>query len=69
MAYAEVTDMKPEAQVHMLKDLCKKISDVSDDWLQENAEVLLDAIVTALNEQNGDDAWGTEGWEHFFGYE
>lgn len=69
MANVDVGDMKPEAQIRMLKDLCKKISEQSDDYLEGTAELLLESIVSVLDDQNSDDAWGTEGWEHFFGYE
>jgi hypothetical protein len=64
-----VKSLKKEVQIEMLKDICKQLSETSDDWLDGNAEGLLDAIVGVLDEQSQDDAWGTEGWQHFFGYE
>lgn len=69
MSFAEVTDMKPEAQIKMLKDLCKQISELSDGYLEGNAEILLDKLVDGLEECSQEDGFGTEGWEHFFGYE
>jgi hypothetical protein len=64
-----IQDMKPEAQIRTLKDLCKQISEIPDASLAPNAESLLTAIVEVLDEQSQDDAWGTEGWQHYFGYE
>lgn len=70
MSLTEVTDMKPEAQIRALKDICKKIIETDDEWLETgSAEVLLAAIIDALDETSSEDAWGTEGWQHFFGYE
>ncbi len=70
MPIAEVTDMKPESQIRTLKDICKKITETDDEWLENgNAELLLSAIIDALEEGSQDDSWGTEGWQHFFGYE
>lgn len=69
MPLTEVTDMKPESQIRTLKDICKKIAEANDDDLECNAEVVLAALIDALDETSEDDGWGTEGWQHFFGYE
>lgn len=63
------SDLKPEVQVEMLRDLCKQIAEMDADWLAPNTEELLGAIVDVLENQSCEDAWGTEGWAHFFGYE
>ena len=52
----------------MLKDICQQIAKLPDDWLENNGEDLLVVIVEVLESQSQDDAWGTEGWKHFFGY-
>lgn len=62
-------NLKKEVQISMLKEICKLISELDNDWLDQNGEALLSAIVSILEEQSQEDAWGTEGWEHFFGYE
>lgn len=64
-----VLKLKEEYKISMLKDICKQISELSDDWLKDNADGLLSAIVDVLDSQSQEDAWTTEGWEHFFGYE
>ena len=33
----------------------------------ENAHHLLSLLVPVLNDLDGDDFFGTEGWEHYFG--
>lgn len=68
MKYHTIENLKPEAQRDMLRDLCKQISELKDDMLQLNGEPLLIALVEVLEEQSQDDAWGTEGWQHYFGY-
>ena len=64
-----VSDLKKEVQLAMLKDICQQIAKLPDDWLENNGEGLLAAIADILDDQSQDDAWGTEGWQHFFGYE
>ena len=64
-----VENFKPEAQIKILKHICKRIADLDNDWLEGNAEGLLTAMVEVMDDQDGDDAWGTEGWQHFFGIE
>lgn len=64
-----VSDMKPKAQIKMLKDICRKISEWPDDVLEANAEVILGYLVEGLDAISEEDGLGTEGWEHYFGYE
>lgn len=62
--------LKPEVQKEMLKDLCKQISELSDDYLTEEfVDEALAAVVSELDNASMEDHFGTEGWEHFFGYE
>ncbi len=63
-----VKALKKEAQIAMLKDICKQLSEAGDDYLNGTAEELLDAIVDVLENQSCDDMWTTEGWQHYFGY-
>lgn len=64
-----VLKLKEEYKISMLRGICQQISELGDDWLKDNADGLLSAIVDVLDSQSQDDVWGTEGWEHFFGYE
>lgn len=62
--------LKPKAQREMLADLCKQISELSDDYMTEEfVESALADLVSNLEEASQEDHFGTEGWEHFFGYE
>lgn len=61
--------LKPEVQIEMLRNICKQLSECSDDWLENTAEDLLALIVHTIENQSSDDLWTTEGWKHYFGYE
>lgn len=62
--------LKPDAQKAMLLDLCKLISELSDDYLSEEfVEETLANLVANLDAVSQDDHFGTEGWERFFGYD
>lgn len=61
--------LKPEVQQEMLRDICKQLSEAPKDYLDGTAEDLLAAIVEVLDDQSQDDAWTTEGWKHYFGYD
>lgn len=63
-----VTKMNNKEQITTLKDLCKKISELDDSELRgKTAETLLSYLSDGLSDLDYDDAFGTEGWEHFFG--
>ncbi len=62
--------LKFTAQKDMLKDLCKRISELPNDYLTEDfVEETLADLVANLDNASQEDHFGTEGWEHFFGYE
>ncbi len=62
-------ELKSDVQKRILKDLCKQISELSDDYLTEEfVEETLAAIISELDTASQEDHFGTEGWEHFFGY-
>jgi hypothetical protein len=61
--------MKVDKQVATLKAVCKAISESDDATLENVAGDLLSVLMEAMDEQDGDDAYGTEGWRHHFGFE
>lgn len=62
--------LKAEEQKAMLIDLCNQIRVLPDDYLTEEfVESTLADLVSNLEEASQEDHFGTEGWEHFFGYE
>lgn len=40
-----------------------------DQLTEQQAKEQLKEIIAKLNELSSDDFFGTEGWEHFFGFE
>jgi hypothetical protein len=40
-----------------------------EDLTEEQAKKELAALVEALNDLDGEDYFGTEGWRHFMGFE
>jgi len=63
--------MKLKPKVKMLRDLCKQISDLEDSYLSTNegcVEAILSQLVSGLEIASQEDYFGTEGWEHAFGY-
>lgn len=56
-----------KAKAETLKDICKQIAEMDTEDLEGLSAGLLSAIIPVLDEQSQDDAWGTEGWEHYFG--
>lgn len=65
-----IRKLKIEDQRAMLRDLCKQISEIGDDYLTEEfTETTLADLISNLDEASQEDHFGTEGWEHFFGYE
>lgn len=69
MPIFEVTDMKPEKQAQTLKAVCLAISRLEDDQLEGLSEELLTAMMDCMDEQDQNDGWGTEGWQHYLGFE
>lgn len=65
----DYTKYKESDQIDALKKICAKIATLDDDWLEGSAEDLLLALTGVLEDQSQDDAWTTEGYEHFFGLE
>ena len=66
----DTTKLKPEIQRAMLRDLCVQISQLDEQYLTDDfVEILLGDMVSNLEEASQDDHFGTEGWEHFFGYD
>lgn len=68
----DIENLKVEAKAKYLKDICKQISELEDDALTFNEEALeevLGGLVDALNNTDGEDYFGTEGWKHRFGYD
>jgi hypothetical protein len=61
--------MSDEGCVETLKEICdgmKKFVDNND----ESARFLLNELIeNVLNPLDGEDFFGTEGWEHYFGLE
>jgi hypothetical protein len=49
----------------LLAQLLNGIIDMDDQTQRD----LLEAITIALDDLDGDDAFGTEGWEHRYGFE
>ena len=66
----DVRDLKPEAQKQMAINILSQIKDyVEKTTYQEDIESILIDLVDMLDEQSSSDFWGTEGWEHSFGFE
>ena len=64
-----ISDMKPKAQIETLQSICQKLKEHATDTSPDVVEFILTALVDALDETDGDDAFGTEGWKQFFGFE
>lgn len=64
----EIEDLAPKAQVKLLK----KITDGLLEFAKNNPDSLalvLEDFIMWLDDMDGNDAWGTEGWKHTFGIE
>ena len=69
MAILVITEMSPTKQAETLRALCRAIAECPDEGVLEDiAEELLTAMMDCMDEQDGDDAYGTEGWQHYFGF-
>jgi hypothetical protein len=60
-------DLKPKAQRAWLKTILTELNNynLSDEQVEE----LLVALADELDQQDGEDGFGTEGWKHTFGLE
>lgn len=55
--------LKPEAQQELVDAILTQLKREATD----DPEWILDFLIDALDEADGDDAFGTEGWRHRFG--
>lgn len=64
-----MTALKDEEIDKLYVDLLERLVDHADNIPNDAKRILLDAIVEGLELAAEDDGLGTEGWEHFFGYD
>lgn len=62
-----INDLKYDAQEEVLQDIMTKLISLEPGYYPVTN--LLAAIIDQLDEMDGDDVFGTEGWRHLFGYE
>lgn len=66
------SDLKPNVQRVWLKTICKELSELVDvaDYLNDDVvQGILETITAHLDELDGYDMFGTEGWRRNFGLE
>jgi hypothetical protein len=73
----QIEDLSDKAAVKLLKHLIKEMHiksnvfahDASEDDISSGAKQMLSAIVETLDDLDGDDYFGSDGWKHYFGLE
>lgn len=64
----DLTDYKPKKQREILKNIAKYLEEIAyagcDDSVNTTLATLQEGFLDVLN---GDDFFGTEGWEHMLG--
>ena len=65
----KVFDLTDEAVSKNLNQILEKLNKSNDSRDREFRRTILEMVVDELDYLNEDDFFGTEGWEHYFGFD
>jgi hypothetical protein len=70
MTNKSINKMSEDGCVETLKEICDGLKLCAENFEEDSARYLLTELVEkVLNPLDGEDFFGTEGWEHYFGME